>query len=116
MSLLATIIESATRNILGGVKIDDLRRSLLTEAKGQPKSAGMLPGGECYERGRLIIAKLLKENAISDDTYRAAVGDNEIGEKILRKNIFSHHFNADNITFQSTLMKRYCELHTTLWE
>jgi hypothetical protein len=94
----------------------DLRHALLNEAKGQLGAAEMLPGGKFYKQGRVIISKLLKENAIPDYTYWAAVEDNEIGEKMLQKNVFSHHFYADNVTFQSTLMKRYCELHRTLWE
>jgi hypothetical protein len=93
----------------------DLRRSLLNEAKGQLKAAKMLPGGAFHKQEKAIIGKLLKENDISDDTYWAIAGD-EIGEKMLQGNVFSYHFDADNITFQSTLMKRYCELHSTLWE
>ena len=76
----------------------------------------MLPGDEFYKQGKAIISKLLKENAIPSYTYRAIVGDNIIGDKMLQTNVFSHHFDADNVTFQSTLMKRYCELHSTLWE
>ncbi|KAI9765466.1 MAG: hypothetical protein M1839_005497 [Geoglossum umbratile] len=109
------LLKSTARNIQTGVRIDDLRRSLLNEAKGQLKAAKMLPGGEFHKQEKAIIGKLLKENDISDDTYWAIAGD-EIGEKMLQGNVFSHHFDADNITFQSTLMKRYCELHSTLWE
>jgi hypothetical protein len=94
----------------------DLRHALFNEAKGQLEAAGVLPGDKFYKQGKAIISKLLKENAIPDYTYRAMVGDNEIREKMLQKNVFSHHFHTDNVTFQSTLMKRYCELHSILWE
>ncbi|KAI9779927.1 MAG: hypothetical protein M1839_007083 [Geoglossum umbratile] len=110
------LLQSAASNIRDGVRIDDLRHALFNEAKGQLEAAGVLPGDKFYKQGKAIISKLLKENAIPDYTYRAMVGDNEIREKMLQKNVFSHHFHTDNITFQSTLMKRYCELHSILWE
>jgi hypothetical protein len=89
---------------------------LLHEAKGQLRAAEMLPRGKFYKQERVIISKLLKKNTISDYTFWALVEDNEIGEKILQKNVFSYHFYADNVTFQSTLMKQYYELYSTLWE
>ncbi|KAI9770400.1 MAG: hypothetical protein M1840_003286 [Geoglossum simile] len=98
------LLKSATSNIQDGVRIDNLRRALLNEAKGQLKAAKMLPEGEFCKQEKAIIGKLLKENAISDDTYWAIAGE-EIGKKILQGNVFSHHFDADNITFQSALMK-----------
>ncbi|KAI9773369.1 MAG: hypothetical protein M1840_007584 [Geoglossum simile] len=110
------LLQSTARRIQKGAGIDDLRHALLNEAKGQLEAAGVLPGDKFHKQGKAIINKLLKENAISDYTYRAMVGDNEIREKMLQKNVFSHHLDADNVTFQSTLMKRYCELHSTLWE
>ncbi|KAI9770608.1 MAG: hypothetical protein M1840_003200 [Geoglossum simile] len=110
------LLKSAARNIQDGAGINDLRRALLNEAKHQLRIAGMLPRGECYKQGKVVIGNLLKEGTISDDTYWAVVGDNKIGEKMLQKKVFSHHFYADNITFQSTLMKQYCELHSTISE
>jgi hypothetical protein len=65
----------------------------------------MLPGGEFYNQGQAVISRLLREGAISDLTYWAVVGNGEIGEEILQKNVFSHHLYADNITFQSTPMQ-----------
>jgi hypothetical protein len=59
----------------------------------------MLPGDEFYNQGQAIISRLLREGAISDSTYRAVVGNKKIGEEILQKNVFSHHFFANNITF-----------------
>ena len=69
----------------------------------------MLPGDEFYNQGQAVISRLLREGAISDRTYWAVVGNRKIGEEILQKNVFSHHLYADNITFQSTPMQRYCE-------
>jgi hypothetical protein len=76
----------------------------------------MLPGDEFYDQGQAIIGRLLREGAISDTNYWAAVGNRRIGEEILQKIVFSHHLYADNITFQSTPMQRYCEQHSTLWK
>src|SRR4051812_39751935 len=75
----------------------------------------MLPEGKFYKQGKAIITKLLKEGVISDRTYWATVGNEEIGEEVLQKNVFSHHFLADDFTFQSTPMQRFCE-ESTLWE
>jgi len=110
------LLQSAASNIRDGVRIDDLRHALLSEVDGQFRVAGMQPRGKFYKQGKTIISKLLKENAISDYTYWAAAEDDEIGEKMLQGNVFSHHFYANNVTFQSTLVKRYCEVHRTLWE
>jgi hypothetical protein len=85
-------------------------------ASSELEAAGMLPRDEFYKQGKVIISKLLKENAIPYHAYRAVVGDNKIGEKILQRNVFLHHFYANNVTFQLTLVKRYCELHRTLRE
>ena len=95
----------------------DVRRTLLNEAKGQLKIAGILPEGEFYKQGKAVINKLLKESAISDRTYWSIVGDEKIGEEMLQKNVFSHHFYADDdLTFQSTPVQRYCEQHSALWK
>jgi len=69
----------------------------------------MLTQGKFYKQGEAIISRLLREGAISDRTYWAVVGNRKIGEEILQKNVFFHHLYADNITFQSTPMQRYCE-------
>jgi hypothetical protein len=89
----------------------DVRRALLNEARDQLKIARMLPKGEFYKQGHAIIDVLLNESAISYPAYWAIVGNDKIGEEMLQKNVFSHHFYADEITFQSTPMQRYCEQH-----
>lgn len=69
----------------------------------------MSPEGKFYEQGKAIISRLLKEGAISNRTYWDIVENEEIGEEMLQRNVFSHHFDADCITFQSTPIQRYCE-------
>jgi hypothetical protein len=89
---------------------------LLNEADGQLKIAGIMPEGRFYKQGGTIVNKLLKEGAISYRAYCAMVGNEEIGEEMLQKNVFSHHFTAaNNITFQSAPMQRYCEQYSALW-
>jgi hypothetical protein len=93
----------------------DIRRELLSEAKDELKFSGiLLLSGEFYKQGKVVINKLLKESAISYPVYWVMVGDGKIEEKMLQKNVFSHHYNADVITFQSTPMKQYCEQHPEL--
>ena len=91
----------------------DLRQELLNEAESQLETAKMSPGDEFHKQGKAIIGKILKENAIS---YRAIVGDNNLGEKMLQSNVLSHHYYTNEITLQSALMQRYCELHSASWE
>ncbi|KAI9782085.1 MAG: hypothetical protein M1839_005431 [Geoglossum umbratile] len=108
------LLKSTARNIQKGVRIDDLRHALFNETDDRLRVTGMLPGGEFHKQGKAIISKLLKENVISNYTYWTTVGDDKIGEEMLQKNVFSYHFSAGNVTFQSTLMKRYCEQYRTL--
>jgi hypothetical protein len=76
----------------------------------------MLPKGKFYDQGKAIISRLLREGAISNRTYWDIVGNREIGEEMLQKNVFSHHFYANVISFQSTPMQQYCEKHPELWK
>jgi hypothetical protein len=72
---------------------------LLNEAEGQLGIAGMLPRDEFHNQGKAIISRLLREDAISNSTYQAVVGNKKIGEEMLQKNVFPHHFYANNIAF-----------------
>ncbi|KAI9772961.1 MAG: hypothetical protein M1840_008843 [Geoglossum simile] len=64
------------------LRLQDLHHVLLNEAKRQLKAAKMLPEGKFHKQEKAIISKLLKENAISDDTYWAIAGG-EIEKKML---------------------------------
>jgi hypothetical protein len=85
------------------------------EAKKQLEFAEILPRRRYHEKAAVILRELLKKGSLSYSAYYNLV-DADIGDKLLGKNIFAYHFNSGEITFQSTLMKRYCEENSADWE
>ena len=84
------------------------------DAKSQLESTEILPG-HCYHKEKaVIICELLKKESISDDTYYGLIGVG-VGAKLLKTNVFAMHVNSRGITFQSTVMKRFCEENSALW-
>ena len=79
------------------------------------KRAKILPGGLYHKQGGVIVHELLKKGSISADVYSTLV-DEKIGEEMLGSNAFACHFNAFQITFQSTLVKRFCEQESHRWK
>ena len=88
---------------------------MFSDAQNQLKSAEILPGGRYHKGGALILRELLKKESISYSAYYNLVGA-DTGDKLLETNIFAYHFNSGEITFQSTVMKRYCEEKSADWE
>ena len=88
---------------------------MFSNAKAQLEAAQILPGQEYYKHGAVIIRELLREESISDCTYYSLAGVN-VGKKLLEKNVFAFHVNSREISFQSTVMKRYCEEHMAVWK
>jgi hypothetical protein len=68
-----------------------------------------------HEDGAKIVRELLKDGSISEDTYFRLVGA-DIGDKLLETNAFAFRFNSQEITFQSTAVKRFCEENRAYWE
>jgi hypothetical protein len=72
-------------------------------------------------KGRKIRTKRLRDVYTNlhanpgNATYDSLVGRG-IGKKLLETNIFAYHFNSGEITFQSTVMNRYCEENSALWK
>jgi len=91
------------------------RDRLFSKARGQLTSPEILPGSRYHKDGAKIVRELIKQGSISEDAYYNLVG-RDTGNKLLETNIFAHHFNSGEITFQSTVMKRYCEEKSALWE
>jgi len=60
-----------------------------------------------------LLVEFLKKGFISRSTYYGLVGA-DTGDKLLETNVF--HFTSREITFQSTVMKRFCEENSALWE
>jgi hypothetical protein len=88
---------------------------MFSELKIQLQDAEIYPKYGHYEDGAKIIRELLKEGSISEDTYNSLVGV-DTGDKLLEANLFALHFSSRKITFQSTVMKRYCEENSALWK
>jgi len=77
--------------------------------------AEVLPKHRYHKEGAAIIRELLKKGSISWSTYYGLVGA-DMGDKLLETKIFTFHFNPSGITFQSPVMKRFCEDNSALWE
>ena len=85
------------------------------DAERQLKTAEVLPGCRYHKDGAGIIRELLKKGFISKETYYDLVGI-EIGDKLLETNVFAFHINSGEITFPSTVMKRFCEEKVRVWQ
>ena len=94
----------------------DVRQKMFDTAHGQLETAKILPRRSHYHKaGSVIIRELLKKRCISEDTYYDLVGP-DIGNMLLETNVFAYHVKSHEISFQSTVMKRYCEENATLWK
>jgi hypothetical protein len=64
--------------------------------------------GRHHKEGKAVISELLKEHSISKEKFIELTGA-KAGAELLEKNAFALHFDSNEVTFQSTLMKRVCE-------
>jgi hypothetical protein len=85
------------------------------DVEAQLQSAEILPERRHHKDGAKIVRELLKKRSISRSAYYSLVGA-DTGDKLLETNLFAFHFNSREITFQSTVMKRFCEENSALWE
>jgi hypothetical protein len=92
-----------------------IRKEMFSDAEGDLESAEILPKHRYHKEGAAIVRELLKKGSISRSTLHDLVGV-DTGNKFLETNIFAFHFNSREITFQSTVMKRYCEENSANWE
>ena len=92
-----------------------MRQAMFSNARRQLESAEILPGRLQHKTGAVILRELLKKGSISYSTYYKLAGA-DTGDKLLETNIFAFHFSSREITFQSAVMKRFCEENSTLWE
>src|SRR5271155_3233973 len=93
----------------------DVRKNMFHDAKSQLTLAEILPHDRYHKEGATIIRELLKEGSISNKAYFNLVGY-EIGDELLEKNVFAPHFDSGKITFQSTVMARFCEQESGYWK
>jgi hypothetical protein len=84
------------------------------DAQSQIESAEILPGYRYHKDGAVFLRKLLKKGSLSyrDAHYNAACYP--LVDTLLEKNIVAEH--SGDITFHSTVMKRFCEENSALWE
>jgi hypothetical protein len=108
-------LKTIADGINGDVTLEDIRRDMYSDAENQLNSAKVLSGLCYHEEGAKIIRELLKKGSISEDAYYSLVG-RVTGEKLLETNVFAFRYNSQEITFQSTVMKRYCEERSADWE
>jgi len=79
------------------------------------ETASILPGDRYHKDGAVIIRELLKKECISEDAYRGLI-DVDTGKKLLETNVFAFQANSREISFQSALMKRFCEENSAYWD
>jgi hypothetical protein len=101
--------------INGNATFEDIRKEMYSDAQTQLNSAQVLSGLCYHEEGAKIIRELLKKGSISEDAYYSLV-DRVTGGKLLETNVFVFHYDSQEITFQSTVMKRYCAERSADWE
>jgi hypothetical protein len=87
---------------------------MFSDAQSQLESAKILPGYRYHKDGAVILRELLKKESISYTAAHHNVASYHLVDKLLKKNIVAlRHWN---ITFHSTVMKRFCEENSALWE
>jgi hypothetical protein len=99
---------------VGFSPLTEIRKRMLNSAEYQLEAAEVTPHSRYHKNGAAVIRELLKEGSISREAYFNIVG-REIGHKLLVKNVFAHHFDSNQVTFQSTLVRRYCEEQSASW-
>jgi len=102
-----------TRLVSNGFPV--VRQMMLDAAESQLRASGMLSGSLYHRPGAVIINELLKKGSISSKAYYKLV-DAYTGDKMLETNVFAYHIKSKEISFQSTVMKRYCEENAGLWK
>jgi hypothetical protein len=85
------------------------------QGRSQLESAEILRTGRYHKEGAVIVHELLKKGSVSRRAFYDLVSP-DTRNKLLETNIFAYHFNSQEITLQSTVMKRYCEENSALWE
>jgi hypothetical protein len=83
--------------------------------QGQFDGAEISSRRRYHKEGAKIVRELLKKGSISKDTYYSLVGA-DVGDKLLGTNVFALGFNSQEVTFESTRTKRFCEKNSALWE
>ena len=92
-----------------------MRETMFFHTRNQLTPAEILPGYHYHKDGAKVVRALLEDGFISQKTYDDLVGT-VIGNKLLETNVFAFRFSSQEITFQSTAVRRFCEENSYLWE
>ena len=92
----------------------EVRTILFNDARNELLSAGIYRGRCDQKAGAVIIRELLEKESISHNDYFRLV-DAATGDRLLESNVFAFNINSGKITFQSTLMRRYCKANPADW-
>jgi hypothetical protein len=90
------------------------RETMFFDAEVKADTAKILPGLRYHKDGAAVIRELLKKGSISMNAYKGLVDVHARG-KLLESNVFAFHINSREVSFQSTVMKRFCEENRALW-
>jgi hypothetical protein len=108
-------LKTSADGINGNAALEDIRRKMYYNAENQLNSAQVLSGLRYHKEGAKIIREFLKKGSISEDAYYSLVG-RVTGGKLLEANVFAFNYKSQEVTFQSTVMKRYCEERSADWK
>jgi hypothetical protein len=92
-----------------------VRQTMFSAAAIQLRAAKVFPGCLYHKQGGVIIRELLKKGCISERAYYR-LADADTWDKLLETNLFAFHFGSREISFESPVMKRFCEENSALWE
>jgi hypothetical protein len=87
---------------------------MFNNVESQLDIAEILPHKAYHKEGAIIIRELLEKESISKQTYFDLLGD-EVGRKLLGKNVFAYHFASKTVTFQSTVVAQFCKEYSAFW-
>ena len=86
---------------------------MFADAEQQLMSTEMFPGHDYYQDKAVILRELVEDGSISRQRFYGLLG-REIAEKFLETHLVTSPFGSREITFQSTVMKRFCEKQKAL--
>ena len=108
-------LKTVADEIMRGATLEIIRMTMFDGAESQLQSAKIFRGYSYHKEGAAIIRELLKKGSIPLRTFYDQVGV-DTGNKFLDTNAFAFHFNSSEVTFQSAVMKRYCEENSAHWK
>jgi hypothetical protein len=93
-----------------------VQRELFVKARSQLETAGLLPNGPYHKGGAAVIREILKKGAISGMAYSKLMGYEARKKLLLETDVFFCYPYEREVTFQSPMMKRCCELNPAYWK